>query len=47
MSRQSEATTARPNRAIKGGRVVFEDVIKQYYEETNKQFGTSFEPPTY
>jgi len=32
---------------IKGGRVVYEDVIKQYYDETNKQFGTSFEPPTY
>jgi len=32
---------------IKGGRVVYEDVIKQYYEETNAQFGTSFEPPTY
>ncbi len=32
---------------IKGGRVVFEDVIKQYYDETNQQFGTSFEAPTY
>ena len=32
---------------IKGGRVVYEDVIKQYYDETNKQFGTSFAPPSY
>ena len=30
---------------IKSGRHVFEDVIKQYYEQTNKEFGTDFEPP--
>ena len=30
---------------IKGGRHVFEDVIKQYYEQTNKEFGTDFKPP--
>jgi ribonuclease Z len=28
-----------------GGRVVFEDVIKFYYDQTNKMFGTDFEPP--
>ena len=32
---------------IMGGRVVFEDVVKQYYDQTNAQFGTSFEAPTY
>jgi ribonuclease Z len=30
---------------IIGGRHVYEDVIKWYYEETNKEFGTDFEPP--
>ena len=30
---------------LMGGRVVFEDVIKFYYDETNEMFGTSFEPP--
>jgi ribonuclease Z len=30
---------------IIGGREVFKDVVKQYYEETNKQYGTKFEPP--
>lgn len=30
---------------VSGGRVVFEDVIKQYYEQTNKEFGTNYEPP--
>ena len=29
----------------KGGRHVFEDVIKKYYEQTNKEFGTNFAPP--
>jgi ribonuclease Z len=27
------------------GRVVFDDVIKFYYDQTNKMFGTDFEPP--
>jgi ribonuclease Z len=27
------------------GRVVFKDVIKFYYDQTNKMFGTDFEPP--
>ncbi len=27
------------------GRVVFEDVIKFYYDQTNEMFGTDFEPP--
>jgi len=30
---------------LRDGRVVFEDVVKQYYEETNKEFGTNFEAP--
>lgn len=30
---------------VSGGRKVFADVIKQYYEETNKEFGTNFESP--
>ena len=30
---------------IKDGRVVFEDVIKAYYEQTNKEFGTNYKPP--
>ena len=30
---------------ISGGRHVYEDVIKQYYEQTNKEFGTDFKPP--
>jgi ribonuclease Z len=32
---------------IMGGRVVYEDVIKQYYDKTNKEFGTSFDPPSH
>jgi ribonuclease Z len=28
-----------------GGRVVFSDVIKFYYDQTNEMFGTDFEPP--
>jgi ribonuclease Z len=28
-----------------GGRVVFDDVIKFYYDQTNEKFGTDFEPP--
>ena len=28
-----------------GGRVVFADVIKFYYDQTNEMFGTDFEPP--
>ena len=31
---------------VAGGRVVFEDVIKFYYDETNEMFGTSFDPPS-
>ncbi len=31
---------------VTGGRVVFADVIKFYYDQTNEMFGTSFEPPT-
>ncbi len=30
---------------INKGRHVFEDVIKAYYDQTNKEFGTSYEPP--
>ena len=30
---------------INNGRHVFEDVIRQYYEQTNKEFGTDFKPP--
>ena len=30
---------------ITGGRVVYEEVIKFYYEQTNKMFGTNYEPP--
>jgi len=30
---------------IFGGRVVFEDVIKFYYDQTNKMFGTDYKPP--
>ena len=30
---------------VLGGRVVFEDVIKFYYDQTNKMLGTDFEPP--
>ncbi len=29
-----------------GGRVVFDDVIKFYYDQTNEMFGTNFQPPT-
>lgn len=30
---------------VAGGRVVYQDVIKFYYDETNKMFGTDFKPP--
>jgi len=30
---------------IAGGRVVYHDVIKFYYDQTNKMFGTDFKPP--
>lgn len=30
---------------VKDGRVVFEDVVKAYYEQTSKEFGTNYEPP--
>ncbi len=30
---------------IIGGRVVFDDVIKFYYDQTNKMFGTDYKPP--
>jgi ribonuclease Z len=30
---------------INGGRVVFQDVIKFYYDQTNEMFGTNFVPP--
>ncbi len=31
---------------INGGRVVFTDVIKFYYDQTNQMFGTNFQPPS-
>ena len=30
---------------VTSGRVVFKDVVKKYYEETNKEFGTNYQPP--
>ena len=30
---------------IIGGRVVFEDVVRTYYEQTNKKYGTNLKPP--
>jgi len=30
---------------IFGGRVVYKDVIKFYYDQTNKMFGTDYKPP--
>ena len=30
---------------LHAGRVVFEDVIKQFYQQTNKEFGTNYKPP--
>ncbi len=30
---------------IFGGRVVFKDVVKFYYDQTNKMFGTNYKPP--
>jgi ribonuclease Z len=30
---------------ITGGRVVYADVIKFYYDQTNQMFGTNFQPP--
>ena len=47
----TEKTAADPkdrvgfSKYIYGGRVVYEDVIKFYYDQTNKMFGTDFEPP--
>jgi ribonuclease Z len=47
----TKAVAADPSRRIGftdflvGGRVVFEDVIKFYYDQTNEMFGTDFEPP--
>jgi ribonuclease Z len=32
---------------VMGGRVVFDDVIKFYYDQTNKMFGTDYKPPTH
>jgi len=32
---------------VSGGRVVFQDVIEQYYKDTNEEFGTDFQPPSY
>ena len=31
---------------ITDGRVVYEDVIKFYYNQANEMFGTDFKPPT-
>jgi ribonuclease Z len=30
---------------VSGGRVVFEDVIKRIYDDTNEEFGTDYAPP--
>ena len=30
---------------IMGGRVVYHDVIKFYYDQTNKMFGTDYQAP--
>lgn len=30
---------------IASGRVVFDDVIKFYYDQANKMFGTNYKPP--
>jgi len=30
---------------ITGGRVVYDDVIKFYYDQTNQMFGTDYQPP--
>ena len=30
---------------ISSGRKVFKDVVKGYYDETNKEFGTNYQPP--
>ena len=30
-----------------GGPVVFQDVIKFYYDQSNKMFGTDYQPPTH
>jgi len=32
---------------IAGGRIVFPDVIKFYYDQTNKMFGTNIKPPVH
>jgi ribonuclease Z len=31
---------------ITAGRVVYADVIKFYYDQTNKMFGTDYKPPS-
>ena len=31
---------------LMGGRVVYKDVIKFYYDQTNKMFGTDYKPPS-
>ena len=47
----TETLAADPSRRVGftdflvGGRVVFEDVIKFYYDQTNEMFGTDFQPP--
>jgi len=47
----TETLAADPSRRVGftdflvGGRVVFADVIKFYYDQTNEMFGTDFEPP--
>jgi len=47
----TETLAADPSRRVGftdflvGGRVVFDDVIKFYYDQTNEMFGTDFEPP--
>ena len=33
------------SKEISDGRVVYDDVIKWYYDSTNKEFGTDFKPP--
>ena len=33
------------SKEVFGGRVVFDEVIKFYYDQANEMFGTDFEPP--
>ena len=33
------------SKCVFGGRVVFEDVIKFYYDQANEMVGTNFKPP--